>query len=261
MILNEMVLNIQLVFLIFVRVFALMQSAPLLSSQSVPGIARSALSLMIAVLLFTWVEYPIPDTGLGYLFLLIGEMLVGIIMGLYLTIIYSAFQTAGQFFSLQMGFGASQVFDPLAQIELPLMGQFFNQIAMLVFVAVGGFQMTFQIGIYRSFQAMRAIDIVGVQEDLAWFMLSGLTRLFAQALVISFPVVATLFLVSVSMGLLAKAAPQMNLLMLGFPINIGVAFLMIFLATPLIVYVFSSIIESAYHNLNLMIIQFWGGRV
>lgn len=257
MVLTQMVLNIQVLFLIFARVYAVMQTAPLLSSQTIPGIARVALSLMIAVLLLSWVEYPLPDSGLAYALLLVGEIVVGIIIGLYLVIIFSAFQTAGQFFSLQMGFGASQVFDPLAQIEVPLLGQFFNQIAMLVFVAVNGFQKTFQIGIYRSFQAMRAVDLVGAQEDIAGFLLSGLVRLFAQALVMALPVVGTLFLVSISMGLLAKAAPQMNLLMLGFPINIGVAFLMIFLAMPLIVYAFAEVIEASFESMGSMLNMFW----
>lgn len=259
MILNQVVMNIQVVFLIFARVFAVAQVAPLLSSQSIPRIARVALCLMVSVLLLGWVEYPLPDSGLAYMLLVVGESMVGIIMGLYLVIIFSAFQTSGQFFSLQMGFGASQVFDPLAMIELPLMGQFFNHVAMLVFVAVGGFQKIFQIGIYRSFQAMRAVDLVGVQEDLASFLLSGLVRLFAQALVIALPVVGTLFLMSITMGLLAKAAPQMNLLMLGFPINIGVAFLMIFLAFPLIVHAFAAVIEGAFSNLGSMITVLWGG--
>lgn len=213
---------------------------------------------MVSVLLLGWVEYPLPDTGLAYMLLVVGEAIVGIIMGLYLVIIFSAFQTAGQFFSLQMGFGASQVFDPLAMIELPLMGQFFNQVAMLVFVIVGGFQKTFQIGVYRSFHAMRAVDLVGIQEDLATFLLSGLVRLFAQAFVIALPVVGTLFLVSITMGLLAKAAPQMNLLMLGFPINIGVAFLMIFLALPLIVHAFSAVIDEAYNYLASMLTTIGG---
>lgn len=258
--LTQAVLNIQVVFLIFARVYAIMQTAPMLSSQSIPGIARVSLSLLTSVLIFSWISYPVPDTGLGYAMVVIGEIFVGIIIGLYLNIIFSAFQTAGQFFSLQMGFGASQVFDPLAQIELPLMGQFFNQVAMLVFVAIGGFQRTFQVGVYGSFQAMRAVDLVGHQEDLAAFLLSGLVRLFAQALVMSLPVVGTLFLVSISMGLLAKAAPQMNLLMLGFPINIGVAFLMIFLAMPLIIYAFAGIIESAYTYLGDMMTMIWSAR-
>ena len=258
--LTQAVLNIQIVFLIFARVYALMQTAPLLSSQTIPGVARVALSMLTSILVFSWAGYPIPDTGLGYAMVLIGEVFVGIIIGLYLNIIFSAFQTAGQFFSLQMGFGASQVFDPLAQIELPLMGQFFNQIAMLVFVAVGGFQRTFQIGVFGSFQAMRAVDLVGRQADLASFLLSGLARLFAQALVMALPVVGTLFLVSISMGLLAKAAPQMNLLMLGFPINIGVAFLMIFLAIPLIIYAFAGIVDSAYAYLGDMMTMIWSGQ-
>ncbi len=257
MFLDIMGQNIQLVFLIFARVYALTRTAPLLSTQNIPSIARVSLCLMVSILIMDGVDYPIPDSWLAFALMLAGEAMIGIIIGLYMVIIFSAFQTAGQFFSLQMGFGASQVFDPMAQVSLPLMGQFFNLLAMLVFISGSGFQRIFQIGVFQSFRAFRAVDLAGLQEDLASFMLSGLIRLFGQALVIALPVVGTLFLISITMGLLAKAAPQMNLLMLGFPINIGVAFLMIYMATPLIVHAFAAVIDGAFLSLGGMLTAMW----
>jgi len=67
---------------------------------------------------------------MAYALLLVGEAMIGLVMGFFLSIVYSAFTTAGQFFSLQIGFGASETYDPLAEVELPLMGQFLNLIAM-----------------------------------------------------------------------------------------------------------------------------------
>lgn len=250
--LNQLVANSQLFFLLIVRIMAMLQFAPLLNSGSIPSMAKVALSLLAASLVFPMVQasgYPIPDSGLAYAFLVVGEAMIGVIMGFMLAIVYAAFQTAGQMFSLQMGFGASQVFDPLAQIEIPLLGQFLNIVAMFVFVFTAGFQRIFLTGVYYSFQAVRAADLVLLREDILVSMLLGLSSLFENALIISFPILGTLFLVQVVMGLLAKAAPQMNLLMLGFPLSIGVAFIILLVTVPFLMAAFDQLIDVGFERL------------
>ncbi len=244
--------NIQLFTLIFVRIFALISIAPLLSSAGIPGIAKVGLAMFTGIVIFPWVAeqgYLIPDSGLAYGMLLIGEILIGLILGFMLTVIYSAFLLSGQLYSMQMGFGASQVYDPLAQIQIPLMGQFINLMAMFIFVLVGGFQKIFLMGVLRSFEAVKAVDLVNVREPILNLILRSMTILFEQALIIAFPILGVLLLISVSMGLLAKAAPQMNLLMLGFPIKISMAFLMLFLAMPFLLEAFNRVIDSSFYEL------------
>ncbi|MEW5816066.1 MAG: flagellar biosynthetic protein FliR [Spirochaetota bacterium] len=250
--LDAMAENSQLFLLIFVRIFALIQISPLLSSGSVPQIVKTGLTLFTAVSIFPWVKnlgYPIPANGLLYAALLFGEIMVGIIIGFFLVVIYSAFLVAGQFFSLQMGFGASEVFDPLAQVEIPIMGQFLNIVAMFVFIGIDGFQRIFLVGVFKSFQTIRALDLLTQKQHLLNMFVRSLSGLFEQALVISFPVLGTLFLVSIAMGLLAKAAPQMNLLMLGFPISIGVAFIVLFVTIPFIMEAFGKIVDISFTEL------------
>lgn len=250
--LEALVSDAQLYFLLFVRIIAMIQFAPLLSSGSIPSLAKIALALLASFLVFPMVlqsGYPIPQSGLAYAFLAIGEAMIGVIMGFMLAIVYAAFQTAGQFFSLQMGFGASQVFDPLAQIEIPLLGQFLNIIAMFVFVVTAGFQRIFLTGVYYSFQAVRAADLVVLREDIVMSMIAGLASLFENALIISFPILGTLFLVQVVMGLLAKAAPQMNLLMLGFPLSIGVAYIVMLISIPFLMEAFDRLIGVGFERL------------
>ncbi len=252
MLLDGVVRDAQLFLLLFVRVFAMLHFVPLLNSAAVPGLVKAALSLLSAVLVFPMVQqagYAIPDSGIAYAFIVLGEAMVGVIMGFMLTIVYAAFQTAGQMFSLQMGFGASQVFDPLSQIEIPLLGQFLNVVAMFVFVFTAGFQKIFLTGVYYSFQSVRAADIVVLREDIIISMLRGLTALFENALIISFPILGTLFLVQVVMGLLAKAAPQMNLLMLGFPLSIGVAFIIMLISVPFLMATFDRLIDVGFEQL------------
>jgi flagellar biosynthetic protein FliR len=148
-----------------------------------------------------------------------------------------------------MGFGASQVYDPLAQIQIPVMGQFLNLMAMFTFVSINGFQKIFLFGVERSITSVRAVDFVLGKDVILRTLFSGLARIFEQSLIIAFPILGTLFLVSVTMGLLAKAAPQMNLLMLGFPIAISVAFIVILLIAPVLVNTFSKVIDGGFNTI------------
>jgi len=248
-----LILRAQLFLLIFARVFGLIMVAPLFSSRNIPGIARVALGLFTTVAVLPWVEqagsFTIPEQGLFYAALILGEVMIGVIMGFILNVIYSAFQLAGQFFSLQMGFASSQVYDPLAQLQLPLIGQFLNLIAMFVLLSVSGLQKIFLVGVYRSFETVTALAIIEKKDFMLQIMMTSISRLFGQALLIALPIMGTLFLVSVSMGLLAKAAPQMNLLMLGFPINIFIAFLLMYICMPFIMESFGRIIDTGFVTL------------
>ena len=243
-------------FLIFARVFALVETAPLLSGDGAPQAAKAGFAAFVSATIFPWVHaagYPIPASALGYVMLVAGEALIGIALGFFLTVVFTAFTTAGQFFSLQMGFGASEVYDPLAQIEIPLMGQFLNLIAMLVFIMNDGFRRLFLMGVWRSFESIRAVDLVARRELWFDYALRAIGAMFANALVLAMPILGVLMMVSVGMGLLSKAAPQMNLLTEGFPIAITTAFLLLFSSLPFLVEAFSAIIDAGFADMARLI--------
>ncbi len=256
MVLEVIARNAPIFFLVFVRIYALLRVSPITNSEAIPGIARVAVTFFTAFGVLPSVlagGYPLPVAGLDFILLAVGEMLIGILTGLFLVLLFAVFQLAGQFFSLQMGFGASQVFDPMAQIEIPLVGQFLNMIAMMVFVISGGMQRIFLHGVLGSFSALTAADLAGAGPDIFPLVTAGLGRLFEQSLVLAFPILGTLFMLQVTMGLFGKAAPQMNLLMLGFPLAIGVAFLLIFLTMPFLVEAFEVVIDSAFHQIDTLL--------
>jgi flagellar biosynthesis protein FliR len=246
--------------LIAVRILAMIEVAPLLSGTGIPQVAKLGLAGFAAAVVFPSVKasgYPIPDDGMAYGLLLVGEAMIGLIMGFFLSIVYSAFTTAGQFFSLQMGFGASETYDPLAEVELPLLGQFLNIIAMFVFVATSGFQKLFLIGVEGSFKAMRAVDLVTRRNDIVNFVVKSSGALLQQSLILSMPVLGTLFIVTVAMGLLSKAAPQMNFLTEGFPITITVTYVVMLTALPFMMEAFSHLIEASFNDLGILV----GGKL
>jgi flagellar biosynthetic protein FliR len=257
-IINEILAAAPAFLLIAVRALAMIEVAPLLNSESIPQIAKISLAGFAAYASFSsaivrdWVIAPF---GVNFIFLVAGEALIGIIIGFFLALIFAAFSTAGQFFSLQMGFGASETFDPLSQIENPLLGQYLNIVAMLIFVTIDGFRELFLGGFWRSLQSINAINLVSGRETIVSMVMAGLSRLFLDALVISLPILGSLFLVSLSTGLISKAAPQINILSEGFPISITVAWLLIFSALPFMTEAFSRIIGSGFETLHNLYIR------
>jgi flagellar biosynthetic protein FliR len=244
--------------LLAVRALALIETAPLISSDAIPQTAKLALAAFTAYAVFP----SVPGAGAGldalslsFVFLVIGEGIIGIILGFFLTIIFSAFSTAGQFFSLQMGFGASETFDPLAQVENPLLGQYLNLVAMLVFLSLEGFRELFLGGFWRSVQSLSVLALVQGRETVIGMLLSGLSRLFLDAILISMPILGTLFLTSLSTGLISKAAPQINILSEGFPISITVAFMLIFATLPFMVEAFSRVINAGFQTISTLYIR------
>ena len=251
--LNEIVARAPSFLLVAGRCMALFLTLPLVASGAVPRPARVALAFYAAflVLPFAYAEgWNVDPFGLEYLFILIGEIMLGVISGFYISMLFAAFSSAGQFFTYQMGFGASEVYDALSQIENPLMGQYLNLIALVLFLQTGGFQKLFLTGILNSFQSLNAFTLVAHHGDFLTFLLRGLSKLFFDAMVIALPMVGTLFLVAVCMGILSKAAPQMNLLSEGLPITILVAFFLLTVLLPYMADFFIRLFDAAFANLE-----------
>ncbi len=230
-----------------VRIFAMLMTSPLMSMRNVSRIVKIALAGLAAFMVtpYAYSGFTAPNAfTLEYVLLLLGEGLIGVLTGFFINILFSTFSTAGQFFSFQMGFGASEVFDALAQIENPLMGQYFNFIAALVFLRINGFQKIFLGGVMKSIENVNCLLFLQRQEVLSNYLLHAVGTLFLNAIVISLPVMGTLILIHVTMGLLTKAAPQMNLLSEGFPVTILTAFLILAIALPFFINTFEIILEN-----------------
>jgi len=271
--------------LIAARALAMIETAPIISSDGVPQVAKIALAGLTAfAVLPTAAVFAVEGTAAGaagvsgvgavslpgaagalsdlryevfsfrFLLLLIGEGIIGIILGFFITIVFTAFSTAGQFFSLQMGFGASETFDPLSQVENPLMGQYLNLVSMLVFLVIGGFRELFT-GFWRSVQSLNIVMLVEGREPVIRLITSGLSRIFLDAIIISLPILGTLFLISLTTGLISKAAPQINILSEGFPISITAAFLLIYTSLPFMTEAFAHVINTGFASIQSLYAQ------
>lgn len=259
----DFILNKAPTFLLIVaRVSGLIFTTPLLSTRAVSRIVKIALAGFIAFLCLPY--YPISQYtevfNFHYLLLLLGEALIGILTGFFVLMIFSTFSTAGQFFTYQMGFGASGVYDTLSQIENPLMGQYFNFIAAIIFLQIKGFQRLFFTGIVESISRVNCFVFLKSEKPIVGLLFKSMTTLFLDAMVMSMPIMGTLVLIHVTMGLLTKAAPQMNLLSEGFPVTILVTFFLLTIMFPFLINTFDEILRSGFTSLHYLFMEFGASK-
>ena len=149
--LDSILLKAPVYLIVFVRCFALIMTLPMFSMRSASRIAKVAIAGYMAFFIYGSIDASVYEPYIGqegvssmlYVLLLAGEALIGILMGFFISIIFAAFSSAGQFLAFQMGLSAASSYDALSQVENPLMGQFFNLVAMLVFMQTHWFQKLF----------------------------------------------------------------------------------------------------------------------
>ncbi|HRP69039.1 MAG TPA: flagellar biosynthetic protein FliR [Turneriella sp.] len=232
----------QLFSLIFARFLALFSVAPGFSGDSLPFLSRFALAFLAAAIITPVAQMPSGFEEVvhnSYIMIVFEQAALGIFIGVVMQFLFAAYQLAGEFFSVQMGFGISEVLDPLSQTSLPIIGTLKNLIALFVFFVSGAYAYLIQA---LAFSVERVPHLGysflkgGVTQNhlFKYFaLLSG--GMFISALKIALPVMGALLLVSVTLGVLSKAAPQMNMLVLGFSVKIVIGFLALMALSPLIV--------------------------
>jgi len=252
------VYHFQVFLLIMMRMNAMMVVAPFYSSGVFPFKMRALVSFLVTIVIFPIVAsrgYTLPGNMGAYALLVLQEVTIGIFLGFLVNLIFAAFQLSGQFFSVQIGFGINEVLDPIGQVSIPLIGQLKNLIGLLVFLAINGHHFLIK-AVFRSYELVPIIELTrNTTGGMMKFLMHSFSGMFIIALKIALPIMGTIFLVTVTLGILAKAAPQMNIMMLGFPFKIIVAFGVLVLVTPLIVRIMHVALERGFVFLTKVLIQ------
>lgn len=248
--------NISILLLILVRVSAFFVSVPLFSYRTIPQQVRIVLAVALAwMMYYTFNIEPFEING-DYLLLILKEAIVGLMLGLAAAMIMSAVQIAGGFIDFQMGFAMANIIDPQTGTQSPLMGQFLNFLSLLLLLAINGHHLILD-GIYYSYQfiPMEQFFPNFGEEGTALFIMKMFVAVFAIAFQMSAPIVATLFLVTLALGITGKTVPQMSIFVIGFPIKIAVGFLVLIVTMGVLVGVMKELIEYMIISLrDLMVI-------
>ena len=252
----ELLPKISVLLLIFVRVSAFFVTIPLFSYKTIPSQLKIVLAFVLSWMMYYTFSIEAFTINGDYLLLVLKEAIVGLVLGLVVYIVFSAVQIAGGFIDFQMGFAMANIVDPQTGVQSPLMGQFFNFLLLLVFLAINGHHLVLD-GIFYSYQFMpidQFFPKFGDAESIEYIM-KLFVAVFAIAFQMSAPIIATLFLVTLALGITGKTVPQLNIFVVGFPIKIAVGFILLIIMMGVMVEVMEKVIEIGIIGMrNLMIV-------
>lgn len=216
----------------FVRLLALTMSAPLFGDASVPATVKIGLAAIVALALSP-VLGPMPAVSpfsWEGLWILAQQVMIGAALGWAMQIVFSAVSMAGDFVGLQMGLSFATLLTPNSDGSTAVLGMFLNLVAMLVFLATNGHLMMFAT-LVQSFEVLPVS--IGPLSVTGWKMLAMWGgQLFTLALMLSLPLVAALLICNLALGILNRAAPQLNIFAVGFPLTLAVGLVVLQLMMP-----------------------------
>jgi len=218
----------------FVRIAALIGTSPILGDPSVPQRVRIGLAIFITLCVAPGVP-AIPDVApiSGDGLLLIGrQLLIGAAMGFSVKLGFAAIEYAGDLMGLQMGLGYATLVNPDTNDQDPIIGGLLNYFAMLAFLVANGPLMMIA-GVSESFQTLPIAGTAGAFDDWKLLVLEG-GVVFGLALHLALPVIAALLVTNVALGVMTRAAPQLNVFSIGFPITITVGLVVLAASLPVL---------------------------
>jgi flagellar biosynthetic protein FliR len=214
------------------RILGLITASPLFGNNAVPVSMKVALGVLLATIMAPVVPaIPAADPmSMAGLLILVQELLIGVAMGFSMRIVFAAIEFAGEVSSMTMGLGFATFFDPNSAGRSSAIGQLLALVATMAFLAVNA-HLVLLSALAESFVTLpisaTPMSIGAPLELVKW---GG--RIFSAGLQLSLPIVAALLITNVALGILTRAAPQLNLFGIGFPITLGVGMLTISLVMP-----------------------------
>ena len=230
----------------FMRIGAMFSAAPILSARSVPIRIRVLLSFMVAAVVVPVLPDPPAVDLLSAESLLISvyQVFIGLAMGFILQMVFSAFVIAGQSLATAMGLGFASIIDPQNGVQVPVVSQAFLIMVTLIFLALNGHLILIET-VASSFHSLPVGTMVPSRDGL-WKLVTWGSDMFAGGMLIALPAVAALLLVNLAFGVTAKAAPQLNIFAVGFPIMIMVGLMFMILTLPSITSHLSRLLMQAF---------------
>ena len=215
--------------LIFVRMTGLFVVSPIFGRQNIPVYFKVGFSFLTAIL----VTYSIPAPDLAaynslaaFIFLINQEFLLCLVLGYISYLVITAIYLAGQMIDMHIGFGMVSVFDPMSNIQIPVTANFYFILTMLMFLAIDGHYLLIYT-LTDSFEILPLNSSLVFDKSLLDFFIRVFTSVFVIGFKIAAPVTAAIFIVDVSLGVIARAVPQVNVFVIGMPLKILLGLLVI----------------------------------
>ena len=234
----------------FTRIAAMLAIAPIFGARMVPQRAR----LFIALLL-TWIILPLlPEVpaldplSLSGALVTAQQLVIGLAIGFSLQLVFATLVIAGQTIAMGMGLGFAQMVDPQNGVNVPVIGQYYVVVATLLFLALNGHLALIRV-LVDSFQSLPVGVDALTREDFRAIAYWG-ARMFADAVMVALPAVASILLVNLAFGVVSRSAPQLNIFGVGFPVTLTLGFVILVFAVANLLPQMQHLLNGAFSSLS-----------
>ncbi len=239
---------------VFVRMIGMFTSAPFFSGQALPMRVKLSFAFFVSLVLVPLVVgYNIPQPQ-GFVELgadMVVNFVIGFGLGSFVYFCVSAFQNAAHMFSMQMGMGINEVYDPMSEQQMPALGNVLGILILLLFLRVDGHIYLVQV-IAESFRGFWKLDGTSLNV-LVKSLGAGIMVLFDTGLRIAFPVIAVSFLLDVAVAMIGRVAPQFNVMIMGFHIKLIVGFVVLWMFLPVLVNVGEALVDQTLSDVYRLV--------
>ena len=217
--------NVAKFVLLFARVGGLFVFFPFFSHTNIPEVIKATLALFLTMFLFPLAKFEAPQINSFLILQILSEVLFGMIAGLVLTLVFTIIQMAGEQVAFTMGFTMANVMDPSTGASVPITSQILSLIALIVFLAFDGHHLAL-LFIDQSLDYILLGEFY-LKENFMRYINLAMVNVFVIGFSMAFPVLAINLLADLIFGLLMKTMPQFNLLVVGYPMKIALAFVVL----------------------------------
>jgi len=230
----------------FLRIGTALGIAPVLGARTLPMRVRIGLALALSMIVAPLL--PTPPALLPWsaeiVVLAVQQMLIGIAFGLALLVIFSSLILGGQIIAMQTGLSFASLIDPVSGVQTPVVSQFYVVMATLVFFSLDG-HLALISSLVDSFRVL-PVDGRSIRLNGVWSLLLWGGEIFRTAVRIALPAMATLLLVNLALGVITRAAPQLNIFSIGFPVIIMIGLVVMSLTLPSAMVIFTQKLDEGW---------------
>ncbi len=228
--------------LVFSRCIAFSSTAPLIGHKTVPAMVKVSFASMLTLILMPNLAVPQQyPSGYSFVYQIAMNALVGMLIGWLSTLIIEIGRTAGEMLDMQMALNAATIFDPGTQTQSTIIGRFFDFIMLVLFISIGGMEK-----IIEAFsKGFNTFPIIVTKFEFSFGrILDATADVITIGFVIVSPIIMTILIVDLILGLMSRAAPQINAFQISFSLKPSIGILLVFILLPFIMKVIAGLLDE-----------------
>jgi flagellar biosynthetic protein FliR len=243
---QELLAKIALFVWPFIRISSLFMAIPIFSARTTPVKFRLLISFLITWVVIPFIP-PLPDVPLmsyAGVMVTIQQMAIGLASAFILQMVFAVLLVGGQSIAYSMGLGFASMVDPASGVQVPVVAQILVITGSLFFMSVNGHLLLIEL-LIESFKTL-PIDVIGLTKADLWAIIIWSGQMFAGGVLLALPIMSVVLFVNVSFGVASKAAPQLQIFGVGFPITIMVGLVLIWILMPNVIEAFSIVLADGF---------------